>query len=109
MTIQEFAEKYRLRIRRDGCFDPIIPGRSSKSDLSGLPDRPEYRPHIFEGFNDGKLGIFLAKKTARKSNFIKKQLVANGFCIKQEGYEEFTAVFDPTDHKQARLAMRVCR
>lgn len=27
MTIQQFAEEYRLRVRRDECGDPIIPGR----------------------------------------------------------------------------------
>ena len=33
MNIKSFARQYRLRIRRDECGDPIIPGRRGQSQL----------------------------------------------------------------------------
>lgn len=37
MTIQSFAEKYRLRVKEDECGEPVISGRFSKHHLNLYP------------------------------------------------------------------------
>jgi hypothetical protein len=106
MTIKLFAEKYRARVKLDSCRDEIIPGKQFCKDLQSLV---EYRSHIYEGFNDGRLGICLMFKTARKWTATKKILIAAGFIIKQNGDSEGCATFDPSSEAQARLALRVAR
>jgi hypothetical protein len=45
MTVQEFAGQYRLRVRRDTCGEEIISGKKFCKDM---PDRLEYRSHIYD-------------------------------------------------------------
>jgi len=93
MNIQEFADKHCVKVTRDDCNDTVVIGR-----------RPS---HIYDGFADGRLGLFVWLPTARRWNSLRKVLEAAGFTIKQNGSTEGCAIFDPTNAKQARLALKL--
>jgi len=94
ISIQEFAEKNRLKYRLDGCGDRIVFGRCG---------------HIGDGYKDGKLGVFVSLPTRRRWNFVRRKLLAPGFVIRQDADTEGVALFDPEDKKQVRLAQSVAR
>lgn len=102
MTIQEFAAKYRVRIRRDGCDEPIIPG------WRRMPNRVEYRNHICDN-GDGRLGVCLIFLTIRSYNIARRRLVDAGFVEIQRGDTEGILLFDSGNEKQARMALAACR
>ncbi len=56
MTIQEFAAKYRVRIKLDSCRDRIIPGKLG----SELPQQGERMRRKAIGFGASLLGMLLA-------------------------------------------------
>jgi hypothetical protein len=104
MTIQEFADRYRVRVRRDSCGDDIIPGKQFAKDM---PKREEYRSHIYDN-GDGRFGVCLVYSTSVRNTTVKPRLTACGFTIGQVGHSECTALFDPANEQQARLAMAEC-
>lgn len=69
MTLKELAAKYRLRIRLDGCGDPIIPGK---------------RGHIYE-HSATQLGVCFEYKTPRPWTFAKRTLRPDLGQPKQDG------------------------
>jgi hypothetical protein len=102
MTLKEFAERYRVRIRRDGCDEITIPGKRFCPDV---PERVEYRSHIYE-HGDGRFGVCLLFLTLGRWTHAKKRLLADGFTLGQDGDTEGMLLFDPTNEKQARGAIR---
>jgi hypothetical protein len=80
MTIQGFAEQYRLKVKRDECGDQIIPGKHG---------------HVYE-HSAADLGVYLTFKSVRKYNFAAKTLRANGFIHRQDAETEGTFLFVPT-------------
>lgn len=62
-----------------------------------MPDRREYHAHIFDGFQDGSLGVCLLFDTRREWTKAKKDLLAEGFRLKQDAHTEGTLLFDPTN------------
>lgn len=102
MTIQEFAEKYRLKICRDSCGDPIIAGKKLASDM---PERPEYHSHVYEGFADGRLGLCLMYPHVKRWNATQRRMLVAEFIRKQGGETEGCYSFDPEAPAQARLAL----
>jgi hypothetical protein len=103
MTVQEFAEQYRVRVRRDTCGEEIISGKRFCKDM---PDRLEYRSHFYDHVN-GRFGLCLLFATAAKWTYAKRRLsTLMHFALKQEGDREGTLLFDPSDPKQARTAIR---
>lgn len=105
MTIQEFADRYRVRVRRDGCGDDIITGFQSAKDL---PQRVDYRSHIYD-HGDGRFGVCLLFSTSKRNTYTLARLVKAGFTVGQVGHSESTALFDPANEQQARLAMAECQ
>ena len=71
------------------------------------PNRVEFRSHIFEGYADGRFGVCLMLATKARWTNARKRLEAAGFIIRQDGDTEGIATFDPTNGKQARLALKV--
>ncbi len=102
--IQSFAERHNLKIKLDSCRNPIIPGKKTPT---GMSDRVEYRNHIYEHGDDGTLGVCLMFPTKARWTYAKKKLLAAGFVIRLDGDTEGTALFDPADFQQARLAIRI--
>lgn len=91
MTLQEFADRRRLRIRLGEDREPIILGK---------------RGHIYE--HDAEtLGLLLEYPTARRWNWARRKLEAAGFTIWQDGDQEGSALFDPENAAQVRLAFRL--
>jgi hypothetical protein len=92
MTLKEFAEQYRVRTRRDSCDEEIIPGK-------------KFCSHIYD-HGDGRFGLCLILQTPTKWTFAKKRLSGEGFSLRQDGDTEGTLLFDPTNEKQSRAAIR---
>jgi hypothetical protein len=93
MDIKEFAEKHGVKVQRDDCNDAVVIGR-----------RPS---HIYDGFADGRLGLFVWTPTARKWNSLRAKLQSVGLTVKQSGSTEGCFTFDPTNTAQARAALKV--
>lgn len=112
--LEKFAQKYCVRVRRDSLNEPIIPGKQLCKDM---PRRTEYRSHIYEHGQDGLFGVCLMfspssgtqSKTGRSQSWAtaRKQLRAAGFHIAQDGDAEGSALFDPRNETQAKLAMKL--
>lgn len=117
MDLREFAGQHRLNTKKDVCCDTIISGKNQGADTFLLarvkagrtPDRVEFRSHIFDGYDNGQLGVCLMYGTARKFRSVKRQLEAGGFVVKQEGDTEGIFTFDPANAKQSRLAIQMAK
>ncbi len=92
-TIQQFAERYRVKTRRDECGDTIIPGKTG---------------HIADGFVAG-LGICEMELTRKKWGNVRRKMEAAGFAVRQDADTEGVATFDPANKQQAKLALRLVR
>jgi hypothetical protein len=91
--VKQFADTYRVRARRDECGELILPGRIG---------------HVYE-HGAGKFGLYLSCATPRSWSSAKRTLIAGGFTIRQNGDMEGTALFDPDNEQQARLALEIAR
>jgi hypothetical protein len=103
VNIDQFAVSHHARVRKDECDEPIINGKLWKQQTK--PGRM-YGHHIYE-HGDGRFGVMPMFDSARKWNNAKKTLTASGFTIKQNAETEGTALFDPENKTQARLAMKI--
>jgi hypothetical protein len=104
MNIQEFGEKHRVKVRKDECGDLVIFGRMWK-------EQPkvgrQYGHHIYER-GDGQFGVCLMFDDSPMAwTYAKKKLGVAGFVIRQDGCGEGTALFDPANAKQSRLALKL--
>jgi len=98
MTIQAFAEAYRLKVRLDGCGDPIIPAKLG---------------HLY-AHGAGRFGLMLEAPAhdTRLDNTLrarKRTALVAGFTLHPEGACESITLFDPGDPRQAALAIRLVR
>ncbi len=91
MDIQAFANRYRLRLKRHEDGGPIISGKLA---------------HVYE-HDDSLLGLLFLPDRPRLWSHAKRKLEAADFTIWQNGDEEGSALFDPTNKAQARLALKV--
>jgi hypothetical protein len=83
-------------VKRDACGASIIRGKFG---------------HLYE-HDAGRFGIVL--EAPANSEVLdatlrsrKRRAIAAGFVLRQEGDSEATLLFDPTDMKQARLAIQL--
>ncbi len=97
MNFTTFAEKYHLRVRRDSCGDQIALGKTG---------------HLFQ-FDENLMGLALISpndddpKLDNTLRARKRKVVAAGFLLLQEGDFESVLAFDPADHTQAKLAVKL--
>lgn len=91
LSFAGFAAEHRLNPRSDVDGTTVIFGR---------------RGQIFEYCN-GRLGVLLQPGRASVWPRTRKKLIDAGFEIVQNGDREGTALFDPANSDQARLAIRV--
>jgi hypothetical protein len=104
MNIQEFGERHRVKVRKDECGDLAIFGRMWKHQPKV---GRQYGHHIYER-GDGQLVVCLMfDDSPKKWTYAKRKLAAAGFAIRQDGCGEGTALFDPANAKQSRLAIRL--
>jgi hypothetical protein len=107
-TIEQFAETYRVKTRKDSCGEVIIPGKPRKTK------RVEDKSHIYEN-GDSEVGrqfglclmnpLPYPESKAKYTN-AKGRLLAAGFIQSQDGDSEGTFLFDPSNPVQAKLAIR---
>jgi hypothetical protein len=95
-TISEYAEKYRLRMKRDRCGDLIVPGKLG---------------HLYE-HGSGRFGMVLedpADGQSRARGLLSRcrKALAAGFTAHQAGDAESILLFDPESREQSRLAIRL--
>ncbi len=97
MTLQRFAEKYRLRVTKDSCGESIVQGRLYKD------------ANISE--HDGKLCMCWLTKESRtkKFNTVRAACLSAGMIIAQEGDNEAILLFSPENDFQAKLAIKGIR
>jgi len=91
MTLAEFAEKHRLRVKRAEDGEPIISGRLG---------------HVYE-HDQSTLALMFMPTGPRRWPRARRKLEDAGFTIWQDADHEGSALFDPTDTAQARLALKV--
>ncbi len=90
MDIPTFSEKYRCAARRqDG--EQVIPGKLG---------------HVYE-HDPATFGLMFIPNKARLWKYARRRLEAADFIIWQDGDEEGSALFDPSDSRQARPALKV--
>ena len=96
-NIIAFAEKYRLRVRRDECGDPIVVGKLG-----------ELYQH-----DDGLVGLVLMSPNGddpKLDNTLRSRMrkaLREGLELVQQGDYESSLLFNPQDHAQAKLAIRL--
>ena len=103
MTLANFAEKNRLKVKRDDRGDTIILGKQG---------------HLYE-YSTTELGVmFMPPRTESEpwgrwcpkawGNF-KRAAVAAGMTIRQNGDSEGCLSFDPKNNEQAKLAIKIAK
>jgi hypothetical protein len=95
-TLAGFAERYRLRMNRDECHDTIVRGK--------LGHLSAHDARWFGIVLEAPANSTSLDNTLRSR---KRRAIAAGFLLHQEGDFEAIVLFDPTDTKQARLAIRL--
>jgi len=91
-VIEKFADTHRLRVCGDECGDTVVPGRK--------------RHQIFDNC-DGRLGVLLMFDCSKEWNKHRKFLTAAGFELRQDAHTEGTALFNPGDQAQSKLAIKM--
>ena len=91
MTLGEFAERQRLRIRRDEDGSYHIPGRAGQ---------------LFE-YDGQRLAVMYLDGTPRAWGNRKRACLAVGMELHQDGDAEGTLLFDPENDAQAELGIQV--
>ncbi len=93
MKLEDFATKYRLKVRREEDGEPMISGKFGRLyqhdpetlGLLFLPGRPRLWPHA------------------------RRKLEVADLTIWQNGDDEGSTLFDPANTVQSRLALKVIR
>lgn len=100
MTLDAIGEQYRVPVKRDGCGDPIIPGKNGHLYTEG-------RGVVMVCFtDDGRKKPF---PTARFKNARLAKLQPWVKRIKLEGQYEFIAEIEPDGIKTALAILQVRR
>jgi hypothetical protein len=91
--LEQFAEEYSLKTRKDECGHVVITGRSG---------------NVYDGFTS-QLGAYLNFGSARKWNSVKRQLEQVGCAVRQNGDTDGCLTFNPDSEAQARAVIRLVR
>ena len=98
MNIQEFAEKYRLRVKRAEDGELIVPAKLGHL-YSHDPDRGIFGLVLEAPADDSSLDNTLRAR--------KRKAEREGFEVHQECDFEAVLLFDANDPKKVRLAIRL--
>ncbi len=98
MNLEEFAEKYKVRIKSDGCRDKVIPGKFG---------------HVYT-HSPSVLGVCLewpiaSKQGVRSQRFKMRQLGGVGLLKRQEGDGEGTWLIpsEIADHRKILKILKI--
>lgn len=97
ISIYDFAARYRLKLAKDDCGDPIIASRIGSSN-------------IYE-YGDDALGVMFITDAPRTAlwNKFKSACLAAGMTLRQSGDAEGSFTFDPANREQVKLAIKGIR
>ena len=98
MKIHDFAERYRLRVKRAEDGEPVIPGKLGHL-YSHDPARGIFGLVLEAPADDSSLDNTLRAR--------KRKAEREGFEVHQEGDFEAVLLFDASDARKARLAIRL--
>ena len=93
MELQQFAHRYKLKIRLDECRDEVIAGRKG---------------HIYY-HDDEYLGMVFIPDNTKSWGYAKKKCELLGMIVWQDGDCEGCVLFNPNDIKQSRLAISLVK
>jgi hypothetical protein len=103
MTVQQFAEKYRLKVTRE-------PSGDEQGDYRIIQGRLYKDANISEHDNGMLAMCWLTEKShAKKFNSVKRVCLSAGMTIAQEGDDEAIFLFNPENDEQAKLAIQSIR
>lgn len=91
MTIREFAEKHKVRIKFDEEGEAIVLAKHGQ----------------IYGYSAHKFGVMFMLPTERHWNNRRRECEAAGMEVIQDGDTEGTLLFDPENRDQARTAIRL--
>jgi hypothetical protein len=101
MTLTEFAERYKVKIRKDSCDDPIVAGRVKWAK------HLEDNHNVFEA--DGEFYVYFNFLTVGKWNNVRKKLIEKGakpyITCEVDGYLSF----DPENAELVKLILRLAK
>lgn len=102
MTLKDFAEQYRLKLKFDECGDPVIQGR---------PDQTNIYEYSLDGSRFGAMFMTSSKKSPRTQLWRKFQSACldAGMTPHQIGDAEGSFLFDPSNQTQAKVAIRAAK
>ena len=93
MELQQFALRYKLKIRLDECREEIVIGRKG---------------HIY--FHDSEyLGMMFMPDNSKSWGYARKKCELLGMIIWQDGDCEGCVLFNPEDSKQSRLVISLVK
>jgi hypothetical protein len=101
MNLQEFADRYQLKIKKDSCDDLIIPGR-----VKGRK-RPEDNHHVFE--HAGKFFVYFDFDTVGRWNSTRKRLQELGAQPVVTGRYDGYLLFNPEVEPLVKLALKLAK
>lgn len=90
MTIEDFAAKHKIRIKRDEEGETIVAAKHGQ----------------IYGYSRHKFGALFLMRTERQWNKRRRECEAVGMETIQDGDCEGTLLFDPENRDQARTAIR---
>jgi hypothetical protein len=93
--IEKFAKEHRLKVTKDSCGDDVVVGRLYPRDAN------------ISEFGGGMLAMCWLTWESRKAKFnsVKRECLEAGMTLHQEGDDEGIFLFDPSNSKQATLAI----
>lgn len=91
VQLREWAERHRVRVRRDEDNALHIPGKLGSVYVYG----------------SGRLGVAVMETTVRRWRFRRRKCEAAGMEMRQGGDTEGAFTFDPDDDEQAAVAIEV--
>ena len=104
MTLQQFAERYRLRIKKDDCKDEIIPGKL----IRGCGERLSDGHHIYP-LMSGVFAVYLNFPTKKRFNGACRLLCAAGAAPAVVADYDGIFTFDPENETLVKLVLKVTR
>jgi hypothetical protein len=105
MTLQEFADKYRLKLKKDSCDVLIIPGRTKGAK------RVEDNHHVYEQTKGGTAGVavYFTFPTPGRFNSVRRKLDQPGvfpmMLCKMDGF----FAFDPENEPLVKLILKLAK
>lgn len=105
MTLQEFSERYKVKIKRDECGDEIIPGKLVRG--CG-PERPSYHHHIYPLAN-GVFAVYLNFPTKSRFKRAAQLLQSAGAQPVVTAEADGILSFDPANDSLVKRVLKVTR